>query len=367
MARKVDYFLLGIIVILVLMGVLILASVSAPFSQGKFGNPYYYLIHQALFGLLPGIILVLFFLKINLEKIKKITPLLLLINLILLAMIFLPVISARAGGASRWLDFGLISFQPSEFLKLTFILYLASFLASRTENKNLKRGEANFSQTFLAFLVIIGLVSLLLILQPNVSTLGVIILTAILMYFSAKTPVWHSILVIFAGFGGLAVLMKISTYRFNRLLAFLNPTTDPQGISYQITQSVITVGSGGFLGQGLGLAQEKFGLLPQPISDSIFVIFAKEAGFAGAILLISFFLLFLWSGFKIAKKAKDSFSQLLAIGITSWITLQALVNIGAMIGVLPLTGIPLPFISYGGSALIAELAGAGILLNISRK
>ena len=150
------------------------------------------------------------------------------------------------------------------------------------------------------------------------------------------------------------------------MTTFLHPTADPQGTGYQITQSVIAVGSGGLLGRGLGLAQEKFGLLPQPISDSIFVIFAKEAGFAGAIFLISFFLIFLWKGIKIAKKTKDPFYQLLAIGITSWIVLQAFINIGAIIGLLPLTGIPLPFISYGGSALTIELAGIGILLNISK-
>jgi len=353
MAKRVDYFLLGIIVILALMGVLILASVSAPFSQGKFGNPYYYLIHQALFGLLPGGILMFFFLKINLEKIKKLAPLMLLINLILLAMVFLPIIGKAAGGSSSWIGIGPVSFQPSEFLKLTFIIYLASFLTSR--------------RSFPAFLTVVGLISLLLILQPDIGTLGIIVLTAILMYFSARTAIWHSILVVLTSVGGLAILMLFSDYRLNRLLSFLHPAADPQGTGYQITQSVITVGSGGLFGQGLGLAQEKFGLLPHPISDSIFVIFAKEAGFAGAILLISFFMIFLWQGIKAAKTTGNLFYRLTATGITSWIVLQALVNIGATIGILPLTGIPLPFISYGGSALITELAGVGILLNISRR
>ena len=351
-----DYFLLGIVVILVLLGILILASVSGPFSQSRFGNPYYYLIHQIVFGLLPGGILALILLKINLKKIKRLTLFFLLANLMLLAMVFLPVIGIRVSGSTSWLDFGFVSFQPSEFLKLTFILYLASFLTRPTEKNN-----------FLAFLIVVGLISLLLILQPDVGTLGIIVLTAILMYFSSRTPVWQSILIILASFGGLAALMRFSAYRFNRLLAFLNPNLDPQGASYQITHSVITVGSGGLFGQGLGLAEEKFGLLPQPISDSIFVIFAKEAGFSGAIFLISFFLIFLWSGFKIAKRADSQFSQLLAMGITSWIVLQAFINIGAMIGILPLTGVPLPFISYGGSALITELAGIGILLNISKR
>lgn len=198
-------------------------------------------------------------------------------------------------------------------------------------------------------------------------TLGIIILTAILMYFSSRTPIWQSALVVLTAAGGLMALMRFSAYRFSRLMTFLNPLADPQGAGYQVNQAIVTVGSGGIIGQGLGLAEEKFGLLPQPISDSIFVIFAKEAGFAGALLLISVFLAFLWMGFKIAKSAKNRFSQLLAMGITSWIILQAFINIGAMIGIMPLTGIPLPFISYGGSALITELAGIGVLLNISKK
>jgi len=355
-----DYFLLGIIVALILMGVLILAGVSAPFSQEKFGNPYHYLIHQAVYGLLLGGILFFILLKINLEKLKKAAPMLLLINLALLTMVFLPVIGSKAGGSASWLDFRIFSFQPSEFLKLTFILYLASFLASRKEKSD---GKNNF----LVLLTVMGLISFLLILQPDVGTLGIIILTAILMYFSSRTPVWQSVLLVLGSAGGLMALMKFSAYRFNRLAAFLNPSADPQGISYQVSQSIMTVGSGGFLGQGLGLAEEKFGLLPQPISDSIFTIFAKEAGFVGAALLISVFLIFLWLGFKIARKTKNLFLQLLALGITSWIILQAFINIGAMIGLMPLTGIPLPFISYGGSALITELAGVGILLNISKQ
>lgn len=355
-----DYFLLGIIVFLILMGVLILASVSAPFSQSKFGQPYYYLFHQVRYGLLVGGILFLILLKINLEKLKKAAPLLLLMNLALLTMVFLPIIGSKAGGSHSWLNFGIISFQPSEFLKLTFILYLASFLASRTEKSDKKN-------SFPVFVIVIGLISLLLILQPDVGTLGIIVLTGILMYFSARTPIWQSALVILASAGGVAALMKFSAYRLDRWTAFLHPSADPQGIGYQVSQSIMTVGSGGFLGQGLGLSEEKFGLLPQPISDSIFTIFAKETGFAGAVLLVLVFLTFLWLGFKVAQKSKNMFSQLAAIGITSWIILQAFINIGAMIGITPLTGIPLPFISYGGSALITELAGMGILLNISRR
>jgi len=363
-----DYILVGVVVILVVLGILILSSVSASLSQEKFGTTYYFLNHQLLFGLLPGIILAFLAFKIRLDFLKKWAPVLLLINLILLAMVFLPKIGVEAGGATRWLSLGPISFQPSEFLKLTFILYLAAWLTSRTPHQRAGGGQAEkgFSQTFIAFLMVIGLISLLLIFQPNIGTLGVIVLVALLMYFLAATPLWHSILIILIGAGGLFSLIKLAPYRAARLLVFLKPETDPMGIGYQIKQALIAIGSGGIFGLGLGMSSQRLSFLPQSISDSIFAIMAEETGFIGSLILISLFLIFLWRGFKIGKRVENKFSQLLAVGISSWIVIQAFINVGSMTGLLPLTGIPLPFISYGGSALVAELIGVGILLNISK-
>ena len=357
-----DYILVGISVVLIIFGILILASVSAPIAQEKFGTTYHFLNHQLLFGLLPGLILGFFAFRIRLDFLKKMVPFLLLINLILLAMVFLPKIGSDIGTAARWVSIGPFSFQPSEFLKLTFILYLAAWLSKRNY-----RNE-NFSHTLFAFLIIIGLISLFLIFQPDISTLGIIVLISAFMYFWTKTPSWHTILMFFGGIGSLFVLIKLAPYRLNRFLVFLNPETDPMGIGYQIKQSLIAVGSGGVAGLGLGMSGQKFGFLPLPqsISDSIFAIMANEMGFIGSLILISLFLIFLWRGFKISKLAQNQFCQLTALGISSWIVLQSFVNIGAMIGILPLTGIPLPFISYGGSALISELVGVGILLNISK-
>jgi len=351
-----DYILLGVIIILLVLGILILASVSASFSQEKFGTPYYFLKRQILWIIL-GIILAFLVFRISLDFLKKLAPILLLINLILLAMVFLPGIGTKFGGAERWITLGFISFQPSEFLKLTFILYLAAWLANKSFHKN---------QTLIAFLIIMGIISFLLISQPDISTLGVILISGILIYFLANTPLWHSLLMFLISSGFFLTLIKIAPYRAERLLVFLKPETDPMGIGYQIKQALIAIGSGGILGFGLGMSRQKFGFLPGSISDSIFAIFSEETGFIGGLILISLFLIFLWRGFKIAKQSKDKFSQLTALGITSWITIQAFVNIGVMIGVLPLTGIPLPFISYGGSALITEMIGIGILLNISR-
>jgi len=367
-----DYVFLFVVVALIILGGLILISVSSSISQEKFGSSFYYLNHQILYGFLPGLILAFFAFKINLLSLKKLVPLFLLINLIFLGMVFLPQVGVSFKGAARWIDLGPISFQPSEFLKLSFILYLSSWLASRTTHQNkfdAGQAEKKFSQTFIAFLVVIGITGIFLIFQPDISTLLVIILVATLMYFLANTPFWHGILITLIIIFGFLVLVGIAPYRFNRILVFLNPELDPMGIGYQIKQALIAIGSGGILGSGLGLSLQKFGFLPIPqsISDSIFAIFAEETGFIGSFILVLLYLVFFWRGLKIGEQSADKFSKFCAFGITFWITLQAFVNIGSMIGILPLTGIPLPFISYGGSALISELIGVGILLNISKQ
>jgi cell division protein FtsW len=368
-AKHPDYFLLGIITALILTGIVILASVSSAYSFKKFGNTHYFLKHQIIFGLIPGIIIGFLAYRIKLSFLKKWSPLFLLITLVLMMMVFLPVIGLKSGDAARWIKIGTFTFQPSELLKLVSILYFATWLSSRMEKeeKPLTRQKDNsFGQTFIAFLVLLGIITLLLFFQSNISTLGVIVLTAFLMYFSIDTPLWHSLLIMLAVIGGLFALIKLAPYRLNRLAVFLNPDLDPMGIGYQTKQALIAIGSGGTGGTGLGMSVQKFGFLPQTISDSIFAVFGEETGFIGATFLISLFLLFVLAGFKVVKKSRDSFSKLTALGITFWIIIQAFVNIGAMIGILPLTGIPLPFIGYGGSALALELIGIGILLNISK-
>ena len=361
-----DYFLAGLSFLLLMFGIIILASVSAAFSYKKFDDTAYLLKHQLIWGLLPGLIIGFILYRINLASIKKWAPLAFLLNLVFLIMVFLPFVGSQLEGASRWVNMGPISFQPSEFLKLTFILYLAVWLSSRTDKLAAIKNQREFSKTFVAFLMALAIVSLLLISQPDISTLGVIIFTATIMYFSTNTPFLHTIFIFIGGAIGLYSLIKIAPYRLDRLLVFLNSEFDPMGIGYQVKQALIAIGSGGIGGVGLGLSIQKHGFLPQSVSDSIFAVFSEETGFIGAFFLIFLFLIFAWRGFKIAKESRDKFCQLAALGITFWIIVQTFVNIGAMIGILPLTGIPLPFISYGGSALIAELAGLGILLNISK-
>lgn len=355
-----DYFLLGVVIILLLLGILVLASVSAAFSQEKFGRTTYYLFHQIIYGLIPGLVLGFIAFRIKLSVFKKWAWILVVINLVLMALVFIPKLGIISGGAPRWLNLGIVSFQPSEFLKLSFILYLAAWLASPI------RSRKDWRSTLIPFLIVLGVITLLLTLQSDVSTLGVIVLVGVIMHFSATASFWHSILIILVSLGSLFALIKIAPYRMMRFQVFLGTIKDPMGWGYQIKQTLIAIGSGGIFGLGLGMSSQKFGFIPQTMSDSVFAIFAEETGFVGCLILILLFLIFFWQGFRIAKKSQDKFSQLFAIGLSFWICLQAFVNIGAMIGILPLTGIPLPFISYGGSHLVAELIGVGILLNISK-
>jgi cell division protein FtsW len=366
--KHLDYFLFGIIIALVVFGIVILASVSSAYSFKKFGDTYYYLNHQLIFGLLPGLIIGFLAFKIKLSLLKKWSPILLLATLILMVVVFLPGIGMKSGDSARWIRLGPYTFQPSELLKLVSIIYFATWLESRLkrEEKNLKPKSVPFDRTFIAFVAILVTIAALLFFQSNVSTLFVIAATAFLMYFSMNTPILNTLIIFLLGSGGLFLLIKLAAYRLRRLAVFLNPDLDPMGMGYQLKQALFAIGSGGITGVGLGMSALKFGFLPQTISDSIFAVFSEETGFVGATSLIILFLIFAFLGFRTAKRSQDDFSRLAALGITFWIIIQAFVNIGAMIGLLPLTGIPLPFIGYGGSALILELVGMGILLNISK-
>lgn len=372
MKKRFNYYLLFLTIILNVIGILFLATFSAPASLKTFGNTNYYLVRQ-LWKVFLAVILAVIAFKIPLHIFKRWAPVLLLINLLLLVIVFFPVIGSKFWGAQRWLSFAGITFQPSEFLKLTAILYLSAWLSNRLSESRkkdwlslAKKGYYNLRQLFIPFLFFLAVISIILILQPNISTLGLIVLSLLIMYFAAGTPLWHSFLIIAAGIAGLSVLINIGNYRFERFLVFLHPEIDPLGIGFQVKQSLIAVGSGGIFGKGLGMSSQKFGFLPQAMSDSIFAVFAEETGFLGSFTLIILFLLFLSLGLKIARASNNKFSKLTALGITSWIVIQAVINICSTLGIVPLSGIPLPFFSYGGSHLVAELVGVGILLNISQ-
>jgi len=346
---------------------------SAPASLQRFGNSNYYFLHQLLYGLLPATIFGFIAYKIPLDFFRKWAPILVLLNIASLFIVFLPVVGLKISGASRWIKIGGGTVQPSEFLKITAILYLSAWIASKLSESSTsdwksatKRSYHNILYILIPFVAFLGLIFVILFLQSDASTLGIISITLLVLYFSAKTPLWHTLLIVFSGVTILFFLIKFEPYRFDRWLVFLNPDVDPLGKGYQIRQSLISLGSGGIFGKGLGMSVQKFGYLPEAMTDSIFAIIGEEIGAIGSILLIAAFILLFYLGIQIAKQSNDKFSKMAAIGIVFWITFQAFINISCAAGIFPLAGIPLPFFSYGGSHLAVELIGIGLLLNISK-
>ncbi len=359
-SRPYDNVFFALSVTLLCVGFFMLASASIGLSTSKFGYPYYYLLHQFIFGVLPGTILFFVALRIPYHFWRKIALLLMLIAIFLMFLIFIPQLGFYHGGARRWLSFGSISFQPSEFLKFAYIIYLASWLESRVKH------VGSFKLGFLPFALMSGFVASFVALQPDIGTLGTLLIAVAVLYFISGGKLLHLGLLILVGVLILGVLVVAEPYRFARVAVFLNPAHDPQGMGYQINQAMIAIGSGGIFGRGFGLSRQKFSFLPEPIGDSIFAITAEELGFVGGLALIILFLTFFWRGIIIAKKSPDLFGQLLSTGFLLLIIFQAFINIAAISGILPLTGIPLSFVSYGGSSLAIMMFEVGIILNISK-
>ncbi len=345
---------------LLAFGLVVLSSASTVESLQNFNNTYRYIVHQILVGVGLGLASMFVCSKIDYHFWQKILPALILISLAALAAVKLSAFGVKAGGASRWLALGPIIFQPSELAKLVIIIYLASWIDKRRGNIN------DFYYGLLPSLCIVGLFALLILWQPDFGTMFVLLGIAAFMLFAAGISLKYFFWTSVATTLGLLTLAKSAVYRSQRLAAFFNPDIDPKGISYHINQALLALGSGGLWGYGYGLSRQKHNYLPEVMSDSIFAVLGEELGFAGVIFAICLFLFFAHKGFLAAKGAPDNFGKLLAFGITFWIIFQALVNIAAMAGLIPLTGVPLPFFSYGSTALILNLAAAGILLNISR-
>ncbi len=276
-------------------------------------------------------------------------------TLVLLLAVFLPGIGVRALGAHRWINFGFFILQPAELAKLTLVVYLSAWFSSHEQGR------------LLSFLILIGMVVGLILIEPDLGTSIIIVATAVILYFASGAPVAHFGILLPILAVALVGLAIISPYRMARLTTFLHPNEDTQGASYHIHQALLALGSGGWLGVGVGQSRQKYEYLPEANTDSIFAIIGEEFGFVGAAAVILAFLFLIWRGFRIAKRGPDGFGTLLALGVTVWIAVQTIINLSAMVALMPLTGVPLPFISYGGSSLIIELAAVGILLNISRK
>lgn len=329
-------------------------NVSYPEALSTFGDKYHYFKEQLQWFILALGVLT-FFSFFDYHKLYNFAVPLLLATLLALVAVFIPQVGVKTLGASRWLHIGFINFQPTELSKIALIIYFSSWFSFKEKGR------------FLSFLILTFLVVGLIILEPDLGTAGIISVIAIILYFLSGAPIWQFFLLVPGVLGAGGVLAVFSPYRFKRILTFINPNFDPQGTSYHLRQILLALGSGGILGVGLGQSRQKFAYLPEATTDSIFAIVGEELGLIGATILILLFFLIFLRGFKIAMNASDKFGKLLAAGFTSCLILQALVNFSAMVALVPLTGIPLPFMSYGGSNLLVSFAMIGILVNISKQ
>lgn len=359
-SHQPDYILISIVFILIFIGLIILSSASVVISQDNFNESYYYLKHQLFYGVLLGFIFFFIIQRIDYRHWQKYSFLLMVSSLVFLALVFVPGIGYSHGGARRWIVIGSVSIQPFEFVKLISIIYFATLLSKKGEIKEV------IKKSIIPCLVIMSIIAFLVLSQPNTSDLGIIVLIILSIYFLAGMRISYLIGAALFLISLFYILIKTNSYRMSRLTVFLHPETDPQGKGYQINQALLAIGSGGLFGLGLGHSIQKWKYLPEVIGDSIFAIAAEELGLIGVSILVLLFIALVYQGLKIAKNAPDRFGYLLAGGITSWFFLQAFVNIMAITGLIPLTGMPLPFISYGGTALIISLIGIGILVNISK-
>lgn len=344
--------------VLVVVGLVVLASASSVTAFRTLGSSFA-LVNRQLVSYALGLALFAFTASVDYRRWRSWSFVLLLFTSLLLVLVFVPGIGATLGGARRWIHLGPLFLQPSELAKVALILALALWLER-------EGGRALTGERAVPFLVPVAVVGGLVLAQPDFGTVVIITMLAFTLYLAAGAPVKQLaalavVLVLLA-----AVAIAVQPYRFERLRTFFSPASDPQGTGYHVSQSLAAIQAGGWSGQGYGKSLAKAGGLPEPESDSIFAVAAEEFGAVGATALVALYTVIAVRGFAVARRAPDAFGRNVAIGITVWFVGQAYVNIGALTGTLPLTGVPLPLVSYGGSALIAMLAALGILVNISR-
>lgn len=355
-----DAGLLFVITVLIVFGLISLSSASSVVAYDKFGDAYYYFKHQ-LFGLGMGVFAFIIFSRIDYHYWKKYAFGFLVFSIVLLTLVFIPGLSAHYGKARSWINVFGFSVQPSEFVKLTFLFYLASWLEYRREDLyDLSKGIG-------AFVFVLGFIAGLMILQPDIGTLSILGLTSLIVYFIGGGKLKHIFLIVLFGILSFAIMVQVKPYQMNRFKCLLDPSWSKEDVCYQVNQSLIAAGSGGFWGRGIGASRQKFMYLPEVYADSIFAVIAEETGFLVSALLVLSFLYLFYRGYIIARYAPDDYGRILAIGIVSWLTIQAMINIAGIINVMPMTGVPLPFVSYGGSAILAAMTAAGILVNISKQ
>ncbi|MBM7624379.1 putative lipid II flippase FtsW [Sporohalobacter salinus] len=339
------------------IGVVMVFSSTSIRAYVNYGDSFYFLKKQFVWSII-GIGAMIFFATINYNLYKGMARLGILVSIGLLIAVL--IFGKVVGGSQRWLNFGFMRMQPSEMIKLSIVIYMARYLSVKQNKLD------DFLKGLGPALVVLGLICGLILLQPDLGTAVAIGGTVMVMFIAAGVRFKHLFYLASSGILGVVYLIFSAPYRMQRFLAFLDPWEDPLGSGFHIIQSLYALGSGGLFGAGIGQSKQKFFYLPEPGTDFIFAIIGEELGFLGSIVVVLLFFLFAWRGLRIAVEAPDVFGSLLAVGITTMITLQAVINIGVVTGSMPVTGMTLPFISYGGSSLVIMLSGVGILLNISR-
>ena len=351
--KQIDFNIPILAIFFSLFGMLMIFESSNVLAYIDFSDKYYF-IKEQLKWLILGIICLIITSKVSYKRYYSLSFPLLIITIISLIAVFIPGLGVKALGASRWLRLGPLNFQPSELAKLTTIFYLSAWFSNK------EKGRLG------PFLLFTSLVVGLVILQPDLGTAIILSIIAISLYFLSGASIWHFLMLVPAIVAAIFILIITSAYRFRRFTTFLNPNQDPLGASYHIRQILIALGSGGFWGLGLGSSRQKYQYLPEASTDSIFAIVGEELGFIGSALFIIVSVFFLYQIIKIAKKSQDRYGFLMAGGIFTLFASHLLINLGAIVALFPLTGVPLPFISYGGSNLVISLVAIGIIINISK-
>jgi cell division protein FtsW len=351
--------LVGVVVLLCIIGLVMVGSASSVISIATYGTPWAILIREAMW-MGVGIIALGAAIRFDYHHLRRLSTILLIVTFGLLLIVMVPGIGVHVDGSSRWIGFGQFRVQPSELMKLALTIFAADFITRRLDE------DATDRRIMGPLLMVTGAAGLLILVQPDMGTAMVIGCIAMALLFVSGVRLGP----VFKILGALVVLALIvavaSPYRRERLLSFLDPSAHGKGSGYQVLQSLIGLGSGHLFGAGIGGGQQQWGFLPNAHTDFIFSVIGEELGFLGAALVIVLLGMFVWFGIRAAMRSPDRFGGLLALGLVAWVAAETLINIGAVVGVLPVTGIPLPFISFGGSSLVITMAAAGILINIAR-
>jgi len=358
--KRPDYVILGLTLVLLLIGLQAVYSASFVLAITEYNDVTYFILRQGLWAIL-GLVLLVVFSGIDYHFWKGPSFLLMLITLGMMAALLFPGFGVHQYGATRWLKLGpLPPVQPSEFIKLVMIMYVSAWLSAKGDRL---RG---WSTGFVPFVLIVGLVGGLVMLQPDLGTTMIIVLTTTTIFFVAGASLTQFALLILGGAAAGALLIFSGGYRLGRWDAFVNPWDDPAGKGFHIIQSLIALGSGGISGLGPGASRQKFFYIPSSHTDGIFAVIGEEVGLIGAVLVIVLFATLIYRSFRVALNADDRLGALMVTGVACWLAYQALLNIGGITRSIPMTGVPLPFVSYGGSALATNMAAIGLVLNISR-